>query len=187
MNILTVYSQTKIPIIMATTVYHLVNLVYWSCDSRDSSHRSVNNTLTHDKIIQQSIKDMDVTFKLQLIRSLIADHCVSHLRIFPEMSDTDSDGFVTVVGTNMGDIDISHDLPHSVSTVVCKISEVYTEIQMVISDTATKIHTYNNSILRHFSKLDLSTEISDIGRLSKLLDARLALFIDVHKIISHIK
>lgn len=185
MNILTVYSQTKLPIIMATTIYHLWHIAFWTNNGSSSCAPYANPIITNDKMFQKAVQDMDVIFKLQLIRSLVADHCNSHLSIFPEMLDTDSDGFVTVIGPNL--VASSHDIPGRLSqsafTVVCKISEVYTEIQMILYDTSTKIHNHNNSILRYFSKLDLSKEISDIERLSRILDTRLALFIDVHKLI----
>jgi hypothetical protein len=178
---------------MATTIYHLWHIAFWTNTGISPCSTYGNPIITNDKMFQKAVQDMDVIFKLQLIRSLVADHCNSHLRIFPEMADTDSDGFVTVIGPNLvsasatSPLPSSHDIPDRLSqsafTVVCKISEVYTEIQMILYDTSTKIHNHNNSILRYFSKLDLSKEISDIERLSRILDTRLALFIDVHKLI----
>ena len=61
------------------------------------------------------------------------------------------------------------------SKVVFQMTELFEKVKL-------KISNYNKTYKRHFTSLSLKQEISELDKLTKLLDVRLAMLIDLLKI-----
>jgi len=196
MDILQVYYYTSLPILTCNLLFYSVANLSTSITSSQNVIRFVSEHSHCDSIIfQNAINKSDLFIKLSIVKSLIYDtikkYCnndenkynkiiktLNNQELVTELEDyLLVDSFYKQEFSNTFE-NINEPIKLSImvtSKVVFQITELFEKVKLKICD-------YNKTYKRHFYSLNLKNEINELDKLTKLLDLRLTMLIDLLKI-----
>lgn len=206
MDFLTIYYYTSLPILSC-------NLLFYSIANLSTSITSSQNVITFvsdhtycDNIIfQNNINKHDLLTRLKIIQSLIYDivkkYCndneTKFNKILDEIRNPDpifSATFIEFEDYLLVDPLSKKDILETLQTIdepvrlsIMATASIVFQLSELFEKVRIKVTMYDNSFKKHFTSLHLKTEISELNDLTKLLDMRLSMLVDLLKIYMPIK
>lgn len=206
MDFLTIYYYTSLPILSCNLLFYSIANLSTSITSSQNVIKFVSDHAYCDNIIfQNNINKYDLLTKLKIIQSLIYDiikkYCndneIKFNKIIGEIHNPDSifsatfidfEDYLLVDPISRKDIlETLQIIDEPIKLSIMATSSIVFELSELFEKVKLKIDSYNNSYKKHFSSIHLKSEISELDKLTKLLDMRVNMFIDLLKIYMPIK
>ena len=206
MDFLTIYYYTSLPILSCNLLFYSIANLSTSITSSQNVIKFVSDHAYCDNIIfQNNINKYDLLTKLKIIQSLIYDiikkYCndneIKFNKIIGEIHNPDSifsatfidfEDYLLVDPISRKDIlETLQIIDEPIKLSIMATSSIVFELSELFEKVKLKIDSYNNSYKKHFSSIHLKSEIAELDKLTKLLDMRVNMFIDLLKIYMPVK
>jgi hypothetical protein len=206
MDFLTIYYYTSLPILSCNLLFYSISNLSTSITSSQNVIKFVSDHAYCDNIIfQNNIDKHDLLNKLKIIQSLIYDiikkYCndddTKFNKIIQEIDNPDTIFLSTFIDfedylivdplTKKDIVESLKIIDEPVKLSIMSTSSVIFQLSNLFEKVKLKIDTYNNSYKKHFHSINLKTEISELDKLTKLLEMRLSMLIDLLKIYMPVK
>ncbi len=206
MDFLTIYYYTSLPILSCNLLFYSIANLSTSITSSQNVIKFVSDHAYCDNIIfQNNIDKHDLLTKLKIIQSLIYDiikkYCndndIKFNKIIGEINNPDSifsasfiefEDYLLVDPISRKDIlETIKIIDEPVKLSIIATTSVIFQLSELFEKVKSKINSYNNSYKKHFSSIHLKSEISELDKLTKLLEMRLEMLVDLLKIYMPVK
>lgn len=206
MDFLTIYYYTSLPILSCNLLFYSIANLSTSITSSQNVIKFVSDHAYCDNIIfQNNIDKHDLLTRLKIIQSLIYDiikkYCndneIKFNKIIGEINNPDSifsasfiecEDYLLVDPISRKDIlETIKIIDEPVKLSIIATTSVIFQLSELFEKVKAKIDSYNNSYKKHFSSIHLKSEISELDKLTKLLETRLEMLIDLLKIYMPVK
>jgi len=206
MDFLTIYYYTSLPILSCNLLFYSIANLSTSITSSQNVIKFVSDHAFCDNIIfQNNVDKHDLLSRLKIIQTLIYDiikkYCndndIKFNKIIAEINNPDSifsntftefEDYLLVDPITRKDIlDTIKIIDEPVKLSIMATTSVIFQLSELFEKVKIKIDLYNNSYKKHFSSIHLKSEISELDKLTKLLEMRLEMLIDLLKIYMPVK
>lgn len=206
MDFLTIYYYTSLPILSCNLLFYSISNLSTSITSSQNVIKFVSDNAYCDSIVfQNNINKHDLLSRLKIIQSLIYDiikkYCNDDETKFNKIMDEikNPDNVFTATLINFEDyllvdpiskkdiLETLQVIDEPVKLSIIATSSVVFQLSELFEKVKSKVDIYNNSFKKHFSSIHLKPELSELDKLTKLLDTRLTMLIDLLKIYMPIK
>uniref|UniRef100_A0A6C0IRV8 Uncharacterized protein n=1 Tax=viral metagenome TaxID=1070528 RepID=A0A6C0IRV8_9ZZZZ len=206
MDFLTIYYYTSLPILSCNLLFYSIANLSTSITSSQNVIKFVSDHTYCDNIIfQNNINKHDLLTRLKIIQSLIYDivkkYCndneTKFNKIIDEIRNPDpifSSTFIEFEDYLLVDPISKKDILETLQVIdepvklsIMATASIVFQISELFEKVKIKVNAYDRSFKKHFSSIHLKTEISELDNLTKLLDMRLSMLVDLLKIYMPIK
>jgi hypothetical protein len=192
MELLNLYYVVSLPLITCNIFFYSVSSLSNSITSTQNVFRFIYEHKDNDYLIYKNeIKNIDLSHKLRIIKSLIFDTIKKYIS-----NKDDYDKFIDIINNPLIENDINEysiiDIKYNsdifslidepIAYSIIFISEILNNINNIINKIKNKIIEHKKLYFKNFVSLSINKEISELKYQNHILDVRYNMFIELLKI-----